>query len=66
MFKKYKILKLNEQFGIKKRHFLFFYKWLTHNKTIIHNNVVYTSTEIQTFTTIKNAIKKVKNLKGGT
>lgn len=64
MFKKYKISKLNGQFGIKKRHFLLFYKWLTHNKTIIHNNVGYTSTEVQTFITISDVVKKINSLKG--
>jgi hypothetical protein len=63
VFKKYKISKLNEQFGIKKRYFLFFHKWLTHDKVIIHNNIGYISTEIQIFTTIGDAIKKVKSLR---
>ena len=72
MFEKYKISKFNKQFGIKKRYFLFFYKWLTRSKTVVHNKVGYTSTEVQTFTTTDrvqaftttdSAAKKIKSLK---
>ena len=63
MFEKYKISKLNGQFGIKKRHFLFFYRWLTRSKTVVHNKVGYTSTEVQAFITTNNAAKKIKSLK---
>lgn len=62
MFERYKVLKLNKQFGIKKRCFLLFYKWLIHNKIIIHKGVGYVSKEIQIFVTINDTVKKIRDL----